>query len=583
MKNLRRLLPYLARHRRGFLNGGLALAWTAAFGVASPWVLRYAIDDLARTLARDKLWAYAAILLLLVALEGLGRYTARRVLIGLSREIEFELRDDLFRHLLRLPAAFFHTTRVGDVMSRAVSDLQAVRMVLGPGIMYTASTVATFVVTLALMLRLSPLLSLLVLVPLMLVSYFVRHFGRRIHDRFEAVQEQLAELSAMVQENLAGARVVRAYVQEAHEERRFAAASQAYLENNRRLIRLNGALHPGIQLLMGLSAVLVVALGGRLVIEGRLTLGEFVAFSTYLAMLHWPMIALGWVLNIFERGEASMGRLNELFDAPTEADGGLPSGELRGHLRARGLDFRYPGSERLVLQGLDFDVPAGSTVAIVGPTGAGKSTLVALLARLIEPPPGSLSMDGRDLREVPLRDLRAAIGMVPQESFLFSVSLRANLALGTEDERDPRVAAAARLAQLESDVEGFPKGYDTLVGERGLTLSGGQRQRAALARALARSPRLLILDDALSAVDTVTEARILAGLAAVRGERTTLIVAQRLSSVKHADQILVLADGQLVERGTHEELLAQRGRYADMYRRQLLERELESAELGAPA
>jgi ATP-binding cassette subfamily B protein len=550
-------------------------------------VLKYAVDDLSTGVTHGKLGMYAAVLFAISAGGGIFRFLMRRIIIGVSREIEYDLRNDFFAHLQRLPPEYFRRHRTGDLMSRATNDLNAVRMMAGPSIMYASQTTLVFVVAIVLMLSIDPRLTLIGLLPLPLVSVSVKVFGAAIHRRFERIQAQLSELSAVAQENLSGVRVVRAYGQEAAELARFRAANEEYIERNRGLIRLQGAFYPSMTLLLGFGALLVLWQGSRDVIQGRISVGELVAFNAYLVMLAWPMIAFGWVTNMLQRGMASWKRMLEILDeAPSIADPVHPVpldlASVRGLVEVRGLTFSHGAAT--VLRDIRFIVQPGLTAAIVGSTGSGKSTLLQLLSRLLDPPAGTVFIDGVDVRDIPLVTLRRIVGVAPQEPFLFSDTLEANIAFAPDvadlpaERRREVVEQAAAIARLDKDVADFPKGFATVVGERGITLSGGQKQRAALARALATDPRVLVLDDALSAVDTYTEEEILQRLKQVRRGRTCLIVAHRVSTVRDADVIFVLDQGRIVERGSHAELVAHGGVYAELNRKQLLEEELEAIE-----
>ena len=620
MDPFRRLFTYVSRYRRAFVLGLACTLITQGVTLAGPKVLQYAVDDLTRGVTRAKLFEYGTVLLSIGLLGGVFRFLMRRILIGASRDIEYDMRNDFFAHLERLPPSYFQTHRTGDLMSRATNDLNAVRMMIGPSIMYSANTMLTFIVALAMMIAIDPKLTAFSLIPLPFVSLSVKYFGSAIHKRFEQIQAQLSDVSAVAQEALAGVRVVRAYRQEQAELDRFRRSNEEYLQRNRRLIVLQGFFFPSMSFFLGLGALMVIWLGSREVVRGRISLGEFVAFNAYLTMLSWPMIAFGWVTNMLQRGMASWKRMLEVLDtAPAiadvesrTADFGLRKGEseptnatlqsfrhpqsirnVRGDIEFRRLTFAY-GSQA-VLHDVSAVIPAGRTVALVGPTGSGKSTLIALLARLHDPPPGSVFIDGVDVRQIPLSVLRGAIGFVPQEPFLFSDTLADNVAFGldgsrgtdgakegsanasAEPDRDSTIRAAAAIARLDKDVADFPKGYDTMVGERGITLSGGQKQRTAIARAVVMDPRILILDDALSAVDTYTEEEILSRLQTVMRERTSIIVSHRISTVRRADDILVLDDGRIVERGTHDDLVTRGGLYAELHRKQLLEEELAAS------
>ena len=591
MGELRAILPYFRPYLRSLYWGVVLVFFATLFQMAGPYLIKLALDGMEDTdpdTAAARIATYAGLIVATAFVGGAARYGMRELLNGMSRRIECDLRDDFFVHLLRLDATFYGSTRTGDLMSRATNDTLAVRMAVGPAVMYTANTIVGFVFSLSFMLWISPRLTLYAIVPMIVLPPIVLGFGRIIHRRFEQIQEQFSSLSTFVQENLTGVRIVRAYTQEAEQARQFDVFNEEYRRKNMSLVLSAGAFHPILMLISGIALVLATWLGALEVIAGAMTKGDFVAFGFYLVMLIWPMIALGWVVNLYQRGAASMGRLNEILAVKPTV--GVPLEPIslaaaRGGIEFRNVSFSYPNTQREVLDAISFVVEPGATAAIVGPTGSGKSTLVALLARQYDPTGGEILLDGVKLTDVDPAELRLRIGMVPQDPFLFSATIADNVGLGLDSDEplltesgEPSdvIAAATSVAQLAEQIEGFPKGYGTMLGERGINLSGGQKQRATLARALARDPLILVLDDALSAVDTHTEAKILDDLRSVMKRRTSFIISHRVSAVMHADEILVLDDGALVERGTHVELINARGTYARLLRRQMLEEDLES-------
>jgi ATP-binding cassette, subfamily B, multidrug efflux pump len=609
MKALRPLLPYLRRYRTQVILGLLFVVGSSAVTSVIPKLVEYAIDGMSRGVGNAYIWKIAGIMVGVALFGGWLRYEMREVLNGVSRRIEYDLRNDLFQHLESLDAAYYGHTRTGDIMARLTNDLSAVRMAAGPAIMYLVATVAGGLFALGFMLHTSLGLTGIALVPMAVLPVLMVRFGRIIHERFEAVQDHFSTMTTHAQENFSGTRIIRAYRQEAAELGRFGALNDEYLRRNMHLVRLNGAMNPAFGLLAGLAAVVVLGLGGRLTMHGDISVGKFVSFGMYLAQLTWPLIALGWVINLFERGAASMTRLMDIFRAEPRVTSPsvvrpLPATRGGRSLEFRNVSFAYPVSasaspngtaergeakSRWVLKDVSFFVPAGATLGIVGATASGKSALIDLIPRIYDPQDGEILIDGIPIRELEVDELRRTIGMVPQESLLFSDTIAANLVYGGDSAElvDERAAEeppdedagrwAARIAQLDETITAFPSGYETMLGERGINLSGGQKQRAALARALARRPSIVLLDDALSAVDTHTEAAILHALRDALSERTSVIASHRVSAIRDASWIVVLDEGRIVEQGRHEDLLALGGRYWSLLRRQQLVEALEGA------
>jgi ATP-binding cassette, subfamily B, multidrug efflux pump len=597
MSPLRRVFYYFGRHKRALSLGGLCVIGSAGFSLLKPLIIGGAVNELKVAVTRGALVRYGLLLIGATMFEGLFLFLQRRIVIGESRRIEYEMRNDFYGHLQSLPLAYYQEQRTGDLLSRATNDLASVRMLIGPAVMHALSSLIVVIGAFVMMLRINRPMALWSLTSIPVIVGMVQYFGQRIHVKYKAVQDYFGDISARVQENLAGVRVVRAFGRERAESQMFAAMNREYVGRNRTVIKLTAMFYPGLHAMIGLLFCLIFYLGSRDMIRGTLSIGSFIAFQLYLGRMVWPLIALGWVTNLFQRGMASMLRLHEVWSI--QPDVRVDAGErvvapVRGEIEIRNLTFRYDGrtkesvlrepvvgesfprefAPRFALRDINLHVGPGETVGIVGRTGSGKSTLLALITRTFEPPPGTIFIDGRPIESFPTTQLRQWIGAVPQETFLFSESITENIRFGRRDASADEVEESAALAGLSSDVSSFPQGLGTLIGERGITLSGGQKQRTAIARALIRDPAILILDDALSAVDTSTEEQILRALRGIRKGRTALIVSHRVSSVKDADNIIVIDDGRIVERGTHDALLAHDGYYANLYRRQTLEEEI---------
>ena len=556
------------------MAGLVCVVGTTSLYLATPWVLRYAVDSLSESITQGKLLYYAAWIVGLTIGQGIFRFLMRWLMIGVSRRIEYHLREDVFEQLERLPLSFYQKNRTGDLMSRATNDLSNVRMLMGPGIMYTANTILITVLAMILMVSIDWRLTMVALIPLPLVSFGVRQFGRKIHKLTEESQSKLADLSARVQESLAGIRVVKVFAQEDHERAIFRELNQNLKDKNMDLIRVTSMFFPTMQFTIGFSTVVVLGFGGRQVITGAISLGDFVGFTVYLGMLAFPMIAMGWVINLLERGRASMKRLNYILDTDPDIQDGPEAidHDIRGEIEFRNLSFSYNGTR--VLDDVSLVIPQGKTLAVVGATGSGKSTLAQLIPRLYNAPPDSLFIDGIPIEEIRLGVLRRAIGFIPQDTFLFGETVFENIAFGIEESSQEQVEEAARISNIYKDIDEFPKAFETMVGERGITLSGGQKQRTAISRAIVRNPKILILDDSLSSVDTQTEEQILTELRKMMRDRTSILISHRVSTVKEADEIVVLDKGRIAERGTHDDLVGAGGIYADLHQRQLLEEEL---------
>ena len=590
LKSLNRLIPYLKNHRTGMLLGLLFIIGTVYFTTKVPLIMGEAVDVLKavdvlennfdRDALLDVLFSYVLLILLYAVIQGVFRFLMRNTMIGISRKIEYEIRNDFFQHLQTLEQSFYDTNRTGDLMSRATNDLNAVRMVLGPGIMYSFNTVILFGAALYYMIGINPILTALAMAPFPILAFMINRFGAKVHYWFEKIQAQFSTMSARAQENLSGMRIIKSYVREKSEVKQFRKLNDEYLRLNQNLIKVWSFFYPTIQFLSSLGFAFVLWYGGRSVINQTITLGDFLAFNMYLLMLLWPIISVGWVVNIFQRGSASMARMNEIFDTrPKINHEGTDPGVtvLSGEIEIKNLTFSYNENQPPVLKNISIKIPRGSTAAIIGSTGSGKSTLVNLIPRVYDPPPGTIFIDGIDIRTIPLKILRENIGIVPQETFLFSETIKENIVYGIDSYSDPQLYEAVTISQLRENIESFPKQFDTILGERGINLSGGQKQRAAISRAVIREPKILILDDALSSVDTKTEEEILAGLKNVMKKRTSIIISHRISTIKHADRIYVFDDGEIIEQGTHDELLANKGFYAGLYEKQLLTEELERA------